>query len=468
MTAPVADRPVTEVAGGAAPDGGQGSPGSPLRAWWAGLPRTRRALVVVIGFVVGLNVALVGLRSAVGGSPGGPVSSSFSTGGGGLEALADLARASGHEVTRLKQTPDVGDLPPEATVVLADPRRMSNDDVMALARFLSDGGRLVLAGEASAPLVDAATATGAAWHRVEPVDLLLVTGASAGSAATVERPLGSVRRVAGDAGGRWVNTTAMDVLLSDPEGLPVIVSHPVGPGTVVALADADPLHNRNLADEDNAALGLELIGGTGRPLVFFESVHGYGATGIDALPSSWRWTAAGLVLALAAGLWWAGSRLGPPEPSERDLRPARLDHVRAVAASLDRVSRHPADLVGPLTDANRLELGDRLGLPVDSSPSVWQRAAEAGGLDPDVVVAGTSAPRDLEAALYVGALAAHHARLGTEPSEPAPGPSPVHSTAAADDTSTIGEAADVDPRGPLSTPTGTGTVAGSEPPEELQ
>ena len=397
------------------PDGSR----SPLSRWWAGLTRGQRVFVAVLGFVLGLNVALVGLRSAVGGSPGGPVSSSFSTGGGGLEAFADLARVSGHEVTRLKETPEAGSLPVEATVVLADPRRVSQADVDALERFVRGGGRLVVAGEATAPLVGAASTTGVAWELVEPVEVIEVVDAppvsGGGAAGDPEPALGAVRWVTGDAGGRWANAADSTVLLSDADGRALIVALPVGSGTLVAVADADLLHNRNLALEDNAALGLELIGGDGRPVVFFESVHGFGATGIDALPSSWKWTGAGLVLALAVGLWWAAGRFGPPEPFERELRPARLEHVRAVAANLDRVSVHPAELVGPLVEANRVELADRLGVDVDSSPSVWQRAAETGGMDPDVVVTGTSTPSTIDEALYVGALAAHHRRISTEP-----------------------------------------------------
>jgi hypothetical protein len=152
--------------------------------------------------------------------------------------------------------------------------------------------------------------------------------------------------------------------------------------------------------------------------VFFESVHGFGATVVDALPPSWKWAVTGLALSLLVGLWWAGSRFGPPEPSARALRPARLDHVRAVAADLERVSTAPADLVGPLVEANRLELGVRLQVAPDSSPEVWRRAAEAGGADPDVVEAGTTTPHDLAGSMYVGALAAHHRQIVAEPSEP--------------------------------------------------
>lgn len=392
---------------------------SSFERWWTSLSRSQRVVAAVLAAILAFNVVLSALGSALGGSPGGPVSSSYSTGTAGLEAYADLARVTGHDVVRLKETPRPRGLPPEATVVLADPRRVSDDDFEALSRFLEDGGRLVLLGEGSAPLLQAASGAPVEWMAFAPSDVLEVEPAAAGGgAAEGGETLGSVSRLAGDEGGRWVGTDLLDVVLVDAEGEAVVVSTPVSNGSVVAVADSALLHNANLAEEDNAALALELIGGADRPVYFYESVHGFGATGVDALPASWKWTAAGLVVALFIGLWWAGSRLGPPEPQARALRPARLDHVRAVAADLERVSTSPVDLVGPLLDANRSELGERLGVPADAAPAVWARAAEAGGLDPAVVAAGTTSPTDVEGAFYVGALAAHHRQVVAEPAEP--------------------------------------------------
>ena len=55
--------------------------------------RGQRVVVGVVALLVAVNVGLAGLRSLVGGEPGGPVSSSFSTGADGLEGYADLLRA---------------------------------------------------------------------------------------------------------------------------------------------------------------------------------------------------------------------------------------------------------------------------------------------------------------------------------------------------------------------------------------
>lgn len=48
--------------------------------WWDGLGRAQRIAAVAAALIVGVNVVLVALGTAVGQNPGGPVSSSFSTG----------------------------------------------------------------------------------------------------------------------------------------------------------------------------------------------------------------------------------------------------------------------------------------------------------------------------------------------------------------------------------------------------
>lgn len=385
---------------------------SSLSRWWSRLSRPQRAVAGVLGFVVALNVGLAGLRSTIGGGdPGGPVSSSYSTGDRGMEAFADLAGATGHQVVRWRDRLQPGDLPTDATVVVADPASMSEDEYRAILRFVADGGRLVVAGANTEPLLQGATGTPVSWMAGPPVEGLHVEGPA--------DLVGAAERVGGDEGGRWDGADGLQVLASDDLGRPAVVAGPAGDGTVIALAGAELLHNDHLADDDNAALALGLVGGADRTLVFVESVHGFSATGIDALPSSWKWAAAGLALALAVGLWSAGSRLGPPEPQARALRPARLDHVRAVAADLDRVSTEPAHLVEPLLVDNRRALAERLRVAPDASDAVWSAAARDAGIDPSLVETAIERPQDLADALAVGRLAAERRRATLEPAAPA-------------------------------------------------
>ena len=237
----------------------------------------------------------------------------------------------------------------------------------------------------------------------------------------------------GDPGGRWGTPGPLVPLAGGDRGDgAAIVAGDAGAGHVVALADTAPLQNRNLAVADNAALGLALAtptrapdaGGGGQEergtVVFIESVHVATASGTDALPPAWKWTALGLAVAGAAGLWAAAARFGPPEPSARALRPARVEHVAAVAADLDRVTAHPAEAAAPLAAASRAALAERLGLGPDPSPTVLRAAATAAGVPATVVALLDDPARDVETALAVGTLAADRQRaaLGADAPEP--------------------------------------------------
>src|SRR5690606_36672413 len=143
--------------------------------------------------------------------------------------------------------------------------------------------------------------------------------------------------IAGDRGGRWSDPGSV-LPMAGVSSKPTLLMDSVSEGTVVALADSDPLQNKNLAEAYIAALALALAGPE-RPVVFAESVHGYASTGLSAIPTHWKWAAAGLGIALLAGLWSAGTRFGPPEPGAWALRPPRRDHVDAVAAALEATER---------------------------------------------------------------------------------------------------------------------------------
>src|SRR5690606_23551580 len=126
------------------------------------------------------------------------------------------------------------------------------------ARFALGGGRLVLAGASTEVILQGATGEPIMWEETTPIDPLVLG----------ESGIGAVRTLAGDRGGRWIGAEGVETLLADPAGRPLVVTAPVGEGVVVALADPELLHNANLASEDNAALALELIGGSGRQVVF--------------------------------------------------------------------------------------------------------------------------------------------------------------------------------------------------------
>src|SRR5690606_25346174 len=108
------------------------------------------------------------------------------------------------------------DLPPDATVIVADPGSMSEEEYGAIVQFVAGGGRLVVAGASSTPLLQGATGTAVSWDLGAPVDELRVDGPA--------ELVGAAVRVGGDQGGRWEVADGLRVVASDDRGLPAIVT----------------------------------------------------------------------------------------------------------------------------------------------------------------------------------------------------------------------------------------------------
>ena len=393
--------------------------------WWRSLGRAQRVVATVLGVVVVANLTLTGVESTIGGSePGGPISSSFSTGERGLEGYADLAGARGHRVTRLREPLTPNTLTPTGpdetvTVVIADAGAsdggtpMTEEEVQTLVDFVREGGRLVLTGPTSWPLVQRLTGDVLTASYADPAAELT---------AWLEVPdLGGALILQGDEGLRWDSTGSLTPVVGAGTDPAVLVGS-AGRGRLVVVADGVLLHNRNLNRADNAAFGLGLLGDPGAHIVFVESIHGFGRTGLDAVPSSWKWTALAMALVVVMGLWSAGTRFGPPEPDRRVLRPPRQDHVDALAAGLHRVTPDAAEAAAPLVDRLRADVADDLRQPVDASDAVLRRAAEGTDAETTVNVVVNPEP-GARGALAVGALAARRQRtrwgFGATSSEPA-------------------------------------------------
>lgn len=399
--------------------GGAGHPVTGgVGAWWAARGRGQRIAVGAVGLLVAVNVGLSAAGALVGGDPGGPVSSSFSTGGDGLEGYADLLEVGGHEVVRLRERVDADNLRSRDTAVLADPSGLTAADARTIGRFVADGGRLVVAGESSAPLVAALFEAPVEWRSVQSDGLDVWVPAA---------DLGGALELVGDDGGRWAELPAEVLPVAGAGDQPSVVVANVGSGRVVALADAGPLQNDALARADNAAFALGVAGSSDRRVVFVEATRGYGATGLAAVPSAWKWSGAGALVTLAFGLWAAGTRFGPAEPAERALRPPRRAHVDAVAAGLDRSTSDPAAVIAPLRTRSRAELAERLGVDHDASPGVLYAAARQARLDDAQVAVLVAEPASLDDALAIGAVAARQQRsrrrtqrtMASRPDQPA-------------------------------------------------
>lgn len=283
--------------------------------------KAAKPIAIVVGGLVALNLLVLLVATQLR-SPTGPRSSSYATSPAGVAAYASLLEEFGYETERYRRPLGDEPLDPSATVVLLDPPSVPSDATTALGEFLEDGGRLV-AGGADPLWLERVVADAPAWSPSAPKEF--------------DSP--DLGEVVGAAEGAWTDEGAGRAVVGDA-GSALVVEVDEGAGTALLLADVSPLQNRLLDQGGNAALGLQLAGPSERPVVFVESVHGYGlGTGLAALPSRWKWTLAGLGLAAAVWLWARAMRLGPPEQRARALPPPRRAYVEALAATLARTDR---------------------------------------------------------------------------------------------------------------------------------
>jgi hypothetical protein len=176
----------------------------------------------------------------------------------------------------------------------------------------------------------------------------------------------------------------------------------VGRGEIFFLADASPLENLYLGNADNAAFALALAGDAGRPVVFPEGVHGYGASrGWSAIPGRWKVALAVVAVAAVAFAWSRARRFGPPDQESRALAPARAEYVRALSVSLER-THDPGRALAPAQRWGRTRVAARAGLGPAPADDEVAAAARSFGCTPDEVNALFAPPGDDAAALALG------------------------------------------------------------------
>jgi hypothetical protein len=296
--------------------------------------------ILLCAGVVAAFVALGLLSDALGGAPGGPISSSYATNSDGLAAWSSLLSRAGHPVVQLRQPLGTARLDPQSTLVVLDPDALVHSEGIRLIAFVRAGGRLLIGGVEPQDTLPALLATMPTW--------------SAAGHARQHPPEGyasalrGVSEVTSAAEGEWRNTVGYRTLLAGSAGGALLLERKLGRGELDLLADASPLQNRLLDESGNAQLGLGHAGGPGRTVVFVESVHGFGESrGLAALPARWWLTFAGFALAGVLWILARARRLGPPEHAQAPP-PPRAAYVEAIALLLRR-TRRPAELSDALT-----------------------------------------------------------------------------------------------------------------------
>jgi hypothetical protein len=182
---------------------------------------------------------------------------------------------------------------------------------------------------------------------------------------------------------------------------------------LVLLASPAPLQNRLIGQADNAAFAIDIGMSPAKAVAFDEYDHGYGQVGggIAGLPSWWK---AALLLALAAVILWllsAARRFGPPEDANRELAPARVAYVEAMATLLSTASpERAAGATAAVQIRARDGLCRRIGVPIDAPDEEIARVAPSTAVPADLVATVLSTPRTADELVAVGRASAELAR----------------------------------------------------------
>jgi hypothetical protein len=271
--------------------------------------------------------------------------------------------------------------------MVLDPQFLDENEAGEALQFVVEGGRLVIGGDTPGRYLRSLRDRPPEWEPGGPTDwrgsVAPYTGLS----------------IATDGDGHWdAMGTATAVVGASERAL--LARERVGRGEVLYLADVSPLTNDLLATRDNAAFGLQLAGDDGRPVIFAEGVHGYGARrGLGAIPQQWKLTLGGIAIAALVMMWARARRLGPAEDAERPLPPPRRAYVDALAITLER-THDPNDATAAVRDEVRARVAQRAGIAPDASPADLDRAGAAVGLDVDerrVLVRGVLGDDDVMA-----------------------------------------------------------------------
>lgn len=336
--------------------------------------------LLAAGLIV-LALLAFGRESATQGG-GASTYSTYDAGHSGYRALYETLGRAGLSVRRFERRLPLLD-PGVTTLVISgyendpDAKPLSSDDAQQLARFVNDGGRLVVLDDEFAGRLDATPGVGSS-HTVSARSAVAL--ARTRYTAGVERVGAPIEAAFGFV--RWPRAIP---LLANEQGV-VAVAYRHGKGEVVAITAPELFGNAQLLRDDNLAFAYDVLAGHG-PVAFDEYVHGYDrdATLWQVLPPAVRaaaWIVAAVVVLALIG---ANVPFAPPIPPERADARDSAPFVDAMAALMRR-----AHAAAPLTaafaaDAARIVRGRRATPGILAALSELERLSRSSPRDADVL-----------------------------------------------------------------------------------
>ena len=279
---------------------------------------------LAIGFVLLLALAFaLSIFVAATDRGSGALSSSYSAGNDGAKAAFLLLQQMGYSPKRWTENPrKFAGLPPNATLILADPMPGDESDIEAVRRFLSTGGRVVATGGSFAQFVPNhpvhAGRPHFQWKTYRPHE-----------PSDLTRGISEIAL----APKFYFDSANTEAPFLDGDENPV-TRFSYGAGQVIWWSSTDPMSNSGIQEKDNAQLLLNSVGNAGRgPVLWDEYFHQGGRTVVDSVlasPLRWALLQAALIGALVCLTY--SRRFGPARHSVAASRLAPMEFVETLAA----------------------------------------------------------------------------------------------------------------------------------------
>lgn len=273
---------------------------------------------VLLAIALAISVFVVKTDSGSGALP-----SSYSTGNDGTKAAFLLLGQLGYSPKRWTDNPQkLAELPPHATLVLAEPVVSEQRDIEAVQQFLRKGGRVVATGPSFAAFVPD--------HREHPgVPHFEWKSYKPHEPSDLTRKIDEIEL----APKFYFDPESSEAPFVDGDESPV-TRFSYGAGEVIWWSTSEPMSNSGIREKDNAQLLLNSIGDPGRgPVLWDEYFHQGGKTVVDSVlasPLRWGLLQAALIGALVCLTY--SRQFGPTRMSVAPSRLAPMEFVETLAA----------------------------------------------------------------------------------------------------------------------------------------
>ncbi|MBZ5660313.1 MAG: DUF4350 domain-containing protein [Acidobacteriia bacterium] len=334
--------------------------------------RDRQLVIGAVAVMFALLALTYFLRPAPA-QQGVGIPSTYSADWLGAKAAYMLLEQSGYRVERWESPPN--ELPEDATgttLIFAEPtERGSAAERVAVSRFVSNGGRLLVMGAAGANFAPLSTSIPIPDSDLTPKPF------SAVLPSPLSRNAPEVTMVAPD---EWKTLAPGQLAIYDRQGKPGVVWYRFGKGEVIWWAISSPASNGSIREKGNLALLLNSVGPPGSRILWDEYFHGMRRSlGSYFAATPLPWAGWQLAIVFAFVLFTFSRRSGPVRSVAAESRLSPLEFVDTLGSLYQSAQAAPA-AVEIAYQRLRLSLARRLGTPVNAKlPALCQAAEERLG-----------------------------------------------------------------------------------------